>query len=118
MRTVKFILFSTLLAGCATAPAPGQGEAEDNLRDFAMANCLLQYFEKKNWDVTDIRGVTGGYVEMGHSPVETYSQIAETVQAWAPDIRTKHNLDTDLVKCFHLVENTSLEAVISEASHD
>ena len=109
------LLASWTLAGCASPPPPAPSATETNLRGFAMANCLFWYIQKRGWDVEDIRGVSGGYVEMGDSSADTYAEISEVVSSWQPDIRTKHDLDVDLVKCFHLDENDALEALI-EAS--
>ena len=117
VRDVVFVLVTVCaLSSCSSTAPAKSGKTEVNLRDFALANCLSWYFEKREWDVTDIQGVAGGYVEMGDSALETYAQISEAVRTWQPDISTKHELDTDLVKCFHLDENEALEALIEEAT--
>lgn len=115
-RAAPGLLTALLLAGCAEpAPSP-PSPIEENLRDFALANCLFWYFDERGWDVEDILGIAGGYVELGSSSAETYAQIAELVHGWHPDIRTKHELDVELVKCFHLTRNEELEALIREAA--
>ena len=110
------VLFTLwMISACAFLVPPTPNETETNLRDFALANCFSGYLQKKDQDVTDIQGISGGYLETGDSQLEVYMEIADTVEAWKPDIRSKQDMDIDLVKCFHLDENEKLEALIEDA---
>lgn len=122
------LLFSLPLLSCAPDRSPDPppataasgavttGASEANLRNFALANCLFAYFQKRGWDTRDIRGIAGGYVETGDSPAESYARIAEAVRAWQPDIRTKQDLDVELLKCFHLDDSESIGRLIAEGA--
>lgn len=101
--------------GCVSTPpdTSGRTNADGNLRQFALANCLFWYFDKQEWPTDDIRAISGGFVETGDDSPETYQRISEWVRDYQPDVSTKHPVDLDLLKCFLLDQSTELEALLS-----
>ena len=103
-----------VFAACAATP-PAPDPVAANLREFAHVNCLYWYAEARGWDSSDFRAVAGGLVELGESTAETYRQVAEAVHDWHPDLETKQGIDPLLLRCFHLDQNTALEALITDS---
>ena len=60
------------------------------------------YFKKKNYDLKDIRAISGGIVETGSFSPEKYQKVSILVKDFSPNIKTKQNIDIDLYKCFKL----------------
>jgi hypothetical protein len=100
------------LIACNDGESPDVVPAATNLWQFAQANCLFQFFEKKGWELDDIGAISGGYVELGHSGPDTYAAISEIVSNWQPPIATKQDIDVDLLKCFRLRDNKEIQALI------
>jgi len=73
---------------------------DDELIQFAKANCFYAYFKKKNYDLKDIRSISGGIVEMGSYSADKYQAVAELIKEYKPKYFTKHPVDSDLLKCF------------------
>ncbi|MCI5223439.1 MAG: hypothetical protein D3924_12385 [Candidatus Electrothrix sp. AR4] len=83
------------------------------LHKFAYANCLFQYFKKKGYSLEDIQAISGGYLETSSIPAKTFHDITQHVKLYAPDIRSKHNIDPSLYKCFFLENSEELNKLIS-----
>lgn len=93
------LIIPLLVVSCAgNQPAP----VDDELMQFAKANCMFAYFKKKNYDLKDIRAISGGIVEMGSYSADKYQAVAELIKSYKPDYSTKHPVDADLLKCFKL----------------
>lgn len=108
MRRISLILMAALLFGCydqKEASNLGHQKLPDELLDFAKANCFFWYFKKKNYDLEDIRSISGGIVEMGSYSAEQYQQVSLLVRDYSPPIQTKQNIDIDLLKCFLLEQD-------------
>jgi len=75
---------------------------DDELLQFAKANCFYAYFKKKNYDLKDIRAISGGIVGMGTYSAEKYQVVEELIKEYKPKYSTKHSVDNDLLKCFKL----------------
>lgn len=82
------------------------------LRKFALAQCLRLHFERQGWDTSDLKGIAGGFVELGTSGPETYQAIVDALEAWDEDIPTKQNLDPSLNRCFHMERNPELARLL------
>lgn len=90
----------------------GRTETETNLRQFACANCFYWYFRKKGYDTKDIRAISGGIVELGYYSADKYQKISMLIKNYKPDIKTKNEIDIDLLKCFLLDESAELNELI------
>lgn len=76
--------------------------SDSELLEFAQASCFYWYFKNKNYDLQDIRAITGGIVEMGSYSADIYQVVALKVKNYSPNLLTKQNIDIDLLKCFEL----------------
>lgn len=117
VKQYLLILFAIIsLVSCQTlndTPKNEKSEFEINLMEFAHANCLFWYFKKMGYDTKDIRAIAGGIVEMGTSSADKYQKIALFVKDYKPGLKTKNNIDVDLLKCFHLDKSDELSQLIS-----
>lgn len=115
-KTLLVVFGTIFITSCATPssqPAPiSPSIIESNLSEFAHANCLYWYFLGKGYDTADIKAVAGGLVETGTAPAEAYEEIALAVKKFRPTVETKQNIDTDLLRCFMLDKNESLQSII------
>jgi len=94
-----------LVAACSTTSESNvkiQNKESDELLEFAKVNCMFWYFKKKDYELGDIRAISGGIVEMGSYSAETYQKVAQLTKAYSPKLHSKHNIDVDLWKCFKL----------------
>ena len=102
----KYLLFFCgllLLNSCAQAEQKTIVVQQDNeLLQFAQANCFFWYFQKKGYALQDIQAITGGLVERGSASPEQYEQVADLVKNYRPQLITKQQIDIDLLKCFKL----------------
>ena len=101
------ILISLSLSGCVSYKTE-QDKTRDHLTQFAYANCLMWYFESKGYDTKDIRAISGGIVETSDISLEVFQAVALDVRSYHPDIKTKNNIDLNLLKCFHLKDYDKL----------
>jgi len=112
---LTIILMSFLTASCVSTTVK---PVDDELLRFAKANCFFAYFKKKNYDLKDIRAISGGIVEMGAYSAEKYQAVAGLIKEFNPEYSTKHNIDNDLLKCFKLDSDpefmTSLNRIKNE----
>jgi len=92
-----------VVTGCAGTTNIGHGS--DELLDFAESNCFFWYFKSKNYDLSDIKKVTSGIVEMGSYSAEKFQKTAFLVKDYTPIILSKNNIDVQLAKCFVLKED-------------
>jgi hypothetical protein len=97
MKLRVLILCALLSTSCVS-----QEYNDSELVKFAEANCFFWYFKKNNFKLDDIRGITGGMVEMGHLSAEKYQQAALAVKDYKPSLKFKNNIDVDLGKCFYM----------------
>lgn len=72
----------------------------NELYQFARAHCFSAYFKKKNYELKEIRAISGGIFEMGSYSAEKYQAAVELVEKYNPEYSTKHSIDNDLLKCF------------------
>ncbi len=63
---------------------------------------MFWYFKKKNYPTDEIRAISGGIVELGSYSAEKYKRVAFMVKEYKPSIKTKQNIDIDLIKCFKM----------------
>ncbi len=105
---------AALLASCVQAAEP-QLSPQPELLEFAKANCLLQYFQKKGYDLHDILAISGGIVELGSASPEQYEQVAMLVKNYRPPLKTKQDIDIDLLKCFKMEHDAAFLRSLAEA---
>jgi hypothetical protein len=108
MRVIMVAMACLLLSSCTST----QKIDSDNLYKFAQANCLYWYFEKKGYDTTDIRSISGGFVEKSDSSLDKFEDISMFVKSYVPSLDSKNNIDADLNRCFQLRESTELRVII------
>ena len=111
IRFSAIVIILLCLSGCANM----QGTQQQNnpaLEKFAYANCLMHYFEKMGYNTVDIRSVAGGIVETSDISIDIFQEIALAVQEYHPDLQTKHNIDTTLLRCFHLEKSDALNSLM------
>ncbi|GGP79725.1 hypothetical protein GCM10009410_10340 [Shewanella ulleungensis] len=93
--TINILAF---ISGCSVAK-PTYGDT-DALLDFAESNCIFWYLKSKDYEVSDIKKVTAGIVEMSTYSANKFQQTALLVKEYKPDISRNDNVDLDLLKCF------------------
>ncbi|MBL1277129.1 MAG: hypothetical protein COB30_013685 [Ectothiorhodospiraceae bacterium] len=98
------LLFITLslVTTCTTAnnSVKNSNLKPDELLEFAEANCMFWYFKKMDYDLKDIRAISGGIVKMGSYSANTYQNVALLVKGYTPTLLSKQNVDVNLWKCF------------------
>ncbi len=99
-RLLLILCSAALLSSCVHAAEQRQPALRAELLDFAKANCLFWYFSKKGYDLEDIRGISGGIVELGSNSAEEYERVSLLVKQYRPPMQTKQDIDIDLLKCF------------------
>ncbi len=100
MRSMLWCLIALTL-GCSSPHQNIQPPANE-LLEFAKASCFFWYFKKKDYDLSDIRSISGGIVEMGTYSAEKYREVSLKVKEYAPALQTQQDIDPDLLKCFRL----------------
>lgn len=92
------------------------GSNQENLLAFAKANCFFWYFQKKSYDLTDIKAISGDVVgadEAGPAAVEKYIEVAALVRNYRPPVRPSSEVDMDLYKCFYLERDATFHRVLA-----
>ncbi|MBB1474119.1 hypothetical protein ACED29_10255 [Shewanella sp. 5S214] len=74
----------------------------DDLLDFAESNCIFWYFKSKDYDLSDIKKITSGIVELSNYSADKFQQTAILVKEYDPEVSSKENIDIELLKCFIL----------------
>ncbi len=116
MRTCLLLCGAALLlSSCVPAAKPPPPALQAELLDFAKANCLYWYFSKKGYDLKDIRGISGGIVELGSNSAEEYERVSLLVKQYHPPLQTKQNIDIDLLKCFTMEHDAAFLRSLTEA---
>jgi hypothetical protein len=133
-RLLRLLVVGAAVLSCSSAPCPpatpssaasetvgGNSNpahqaalADQNLVAFSLANCLFWYFQKRGWDVEGIRSISGGYVEMGDKPAEAYERLTEFIRDYRPAIQTKHPVDVELLRCFHLSDSSAWQELVKQ----
>jgi len=101
LKSVILLIILKFVSSCSQADQATNSNS-DELIKFAKVNCLFWYFKKHNYDIKDIREISGGIVEMGSYSAEKYQNLSLLVKKYKPKIQTKQNIDIDLYKCFIL----------------
>jgi hypothetical protein len=115
-KTPGILLVLSLLSACSVIQSSKEIAAPDakkKLLEFAQANCLLWYFKNKGYNIDDIQAISAGYVELGGVSIDKFQKIALFVKDYAPDIKSKNNIDVQLNKCFHLEQSDELMELIN-----
>lgn len=112
-RALLAVLWLGGLTACSPAAPPTGDATQENLWQFARANCLFQYFSARGWETKDIRAISGAYVELGDSDPDTYAAISEAIREWQPPFETKQDIDAALFKCFKLSESETISQLIA-----
>lgn len=105
------LLLMSLSVKANTGP---QSNIDEQLIQFARANCLYQYFQHKNYDLGDIRNISAGIVQMSSISPDTFVEVSKLVKKYEPAINYKNETSPLLAKCFTLendpvfLENLSL----------
>ena len=116
MRAALLMLCeAVLLSSCVQAADSPPSVRPGELLDFAEASCFLQYFEKKGYDLEDIRAISGGIVERGSFAPEQYEQVSLLVKSYRPPLKTKQQIDLDLLKCFTLKDDPAFLHSLAKA---
>ena len=105
MRGFTLFLMLFVMSACTglyKKPDENVNRENAEVMTFAKANCLSLYFKKKNYDLKDINAITDGIVERGEYSAKTYQEVAVKVKAYRPVIKTRTNVDVDLLKCFKM----------------
>lgn len=105
MKAILLIPLIFSILGCSNQsvkPENSKKIASDELIEFAKANCFFWYFKKKGYDIEDIGSITGGMVEKGSYSADKFQQVAFLVKEYSPNIKSKQDIDIDLLKCFKL----------------
>jgi hypothetical protein len=70
-----------------------------------------------NYDLEDIRGISGDIVETGSYSAPRYGRVSLLVKNYAPEISTKQEIDVDLLKCFELERDDEFLSSLEEIKH-
>ena len=115
MKHVLLVWLVVILFGCSTqAVKTSAKQSTDELLEFAKANCFFWYFKNNNYDLQDIRAISGGIIEMGSYSADKYQQVSLLVKEYQPLITTKQNIDVDLLKCFQLERDAEFIRSLNE----
>jgi len=90
---------------------------DNELLDFAKANCFFWYFKKMNYDLEGIGAITGGIVELESYSSGKYREVAFLVKAYKPLLTTKNDIDIDLLKCFKLESDKDFLDSLNKLTH-
>jgi hypothetical protein len=103
-RLSILLIALSLASACTTANNNIKNDnlKSDELLAFAEVNCMFWYFKKMDYDLKDIRAISGGIVEMGSYSADTYQNVALLVKGYTPNLLSKQNIDINLWKCFKL----------------
>ena len=112
MRALLMLMVLTI-SGCATNKVMVKSSSNE-LDKFAYANCLMWYLESKGYDSSDVRSISGGIVEKSDFTIDRFQQIALAVKEFQPDMRTKNDIDINILKCFHLENSEDLKKVLGK----
>jgi len=111
---IKFYLvLFVIVSGCASSSIK-KNNSNESLTKFAYANCLMWYFESKNYGIDDIRAISGGIVETSNVSFDKFQEIALFIKDYDPSLETKQNIDKKLLRCFHLEQSEKLKAIIAK----
>lgn len=113
-RHLLILCAAVLLSSCVHAAEQRQPALRAELIDFAKANCLFWYFSKKGYDLEDIRGISGGIVELGTASAEQYERVSLLVKNYRPPLKTKQAIDIDLLKCFTMEHDADFLRSLAE----
>lgn len=117
MKSVVLISFIAITFGCSSQGVKSEKDKQtinDELVEFAKANCFFWYFKKKGYDIKDIGSITGGIVEKGSYSADKFQQVAFLVKDYSPAIQSKHNVDIELLKCFKLDQDSDFMQAIGK----
>ncbi|WP_417914655.1 hypothetical protein [Candidatus Electronema sp. JM] len=106
---------AVLLSACVHAAEQPPPALRAELIDFAKANCFYWYFSKKGYDLKDVRAISGGIVERGTASPEEYERVSLLVKQYRPPLRTKQNIDIDLLKCFTMEHDAAFLRSLTKA---
>jgi len=103
-RLSILLIALSLMTACtvATNSIKNSNLKSDELLEFAEVNCMFWYFKKMDYDLKEIRAISGGIVEMGSYSADTYQNVAFLVKGYTPSLLSKQNIDVNLWKCFKL----------------
>ncbi|WP_417912165.1 hypothetical protein [Candidatus Electronema sp. TJ] len=104
-----------LLSSCVPAGKQPAIRLRAELIDFAKASCLYWYFSKKGYDLKDIRGISSGMVELGSNSAEEYERVSLLVKQYRPPLKTKQDIDIDLLKCFTMEHDAAFLRALTGA---
>ena len=127
LRWMVLGLMAAMLAGCSTsgqqtgatqAATPQAAAAQwdeveaQKLEKFAVSQCLIAAFKGSPIE-DDARRASGGYVELGTSPIETYDEIVGIVKAHrTTPYNSKSGKSLFVMQCLDLLHDPALEAII------
>lgn len=117
MKAILLILLIATILGCSNQYVKYNNSDQmtnDELIEFAKANCFFWYFKKKGYDIDDIGSITGGIVEKGSYSADKFQQVAFLVKEYSPSVQSKHSVDIDLLKCFNLDQDPDFIQTINK----
>ena len=116
------IVFCVLSAACThtqksnTQQNQVNASAED-LKKFALAQCLIRYFEAKGYDPTDLKKISGGIVEITDVSIEELEGLVTRIRTADAQNNTKQNINPLLNQCFHLEKFLESTETPGSANH-
>jgi len=110
-----FLIFFVIVivSGCASSGIE-RNNSNESLTKFAYANCLMWYFETKNYNTDDIRAISGGIVETSDVSIDKFQEIALFIKDYEPNLESKQDIDKKLLRCFNLERSEKLKAIIAK----
>lgn len=112
IQYIAILLLSFLFAGCSIVGKSSSSEDQRNMYKYAQVNCLFWYFSEKGYDTKDIRSISGGIVETSNISIDQFQEIALFMKSYAPEIKSKNNIDPKLARCFQLERSSELNSII------
>lgn len=81
VHMIKVMTFILLLMSLYVKANTGpQSNIDEQLIQFAITNCLYQYFQHKNYDLGDIRNISAGIVQMSSISPDTFVEVSRLVK--------------------------------------
>ena len=99
-----------------SAEAPEPTSPDPTLVEFARASCLFWYFQENNYDLKDIKLISGGLVETGGLPLEKYIEVSALVRDYRPPFTPDNDADIALYKCFYMSQDEKFQQILVDIS--
>lgn len=87
----------------------------ESFKNFALSQCVANGFQQQADIQKDAQIAAGGYLEIGHYPIEAYEEaVTLSKQFLAREYRTMAGQSLTLMKCIDLYHSDELAALVEK----